>query len=60
MAPPTISSCDNGYGTSVADPKLFSTVPVPAPYLDHKKHSFQKQFWKNIAFFTVSFFQGKN
>jgi hypothetical protein len=22
------------------------TVPVPAPYLDHKKQIFQQKFWK--------------
>ncbi len=27
------------------------TVPVSAPYLDHKKQNFQKIFWKNLVFF---------
>jgi hypothetical protein len=26
------------------------TVPVPAPYLDHKNKIFQKSFGKNLAF----------
>ena len=27
-------------------------VPVPAPYLDHKKQIFQKKFWKFFCLFT--------
>jgi hypothetical protein len=32
------------------------TVPVPAPCLDHKKHSFQTNFGKNLACLHTKFF----
>jgi hypothetical protein len=36
------------------------TVPVPVPYLDHKKHNFPKNIWKKISpFYIPSFLQGK-
>jgi hypothetical protein len=34
-------------------------VPVPAQYLDHKKHSFQKNFGKILPSCIVSFFTRK-
>ncbi len=36
-----------------------ASVPVPASYLDHKKHSFQQNFYKILPFYLVSFFTGK-
>ncbi len=36
------------YGSSSGS--NFWQVPVPVPYLDHKKHSFQQKFWKTLAF----------
>ncbi len=32
------------------------TVPVPAPSVDHKMHSFEKKFGKNLAFLHSKFF----
>ncbi len=34
-------------------------VPVPAPYLDHKKQIFQKNIGKYLPFYTVSCFTRK-
>ncbi len=35
-------------------------VPVPAPYLDHKKQIFQKKIWKFfLTFYLVSCFTRK-
>ncbi len=31
-------------------------VPVPAPYLDHKKQIFQKKFWNFFAFLHSKLF----
>jgi hypothetical protein len=30
--------------------KSYGTVLVPAPYLDHKKQTFQEKFWNFFAF----------
>jgi hypothetical protein len=35
--------------------KVTVPVPVPAPYLDHKKQIFQKKFWKFfLTFYLLS------
>jgi hypothetical protein len=49
---PRVKTTGSGSATIVAEPELFFTVPVPAPYLDHKKHSFTKKLLgKNLANF---------
>jgi hypothetical protein len=30
------------------------TVPVPAPYQDHKKHNFQSKIWKKSCLFSFT------
>jgi hypothetical protein len=43
----TIFYCFGSYFGKVTVP-----VPVPAPYLDHKKQIFKKQLWKIFCLFT--------
>ncbi len=48
------------YGSGSYFRKVTVPVPVPAPYLDHKKQIFQKTFVENILpFYTVSCFTRK-
>jgi hypothetical protein len=39
--------------------KVMVPVPVPAPYLDHKKEIIQKKIWKFFCLYIVSCFSRK-
>jgi hypothetical protein len=49
-----LKSCGSSSGSYFW--KVTVPVPVPAPYLDHKKQIFQKKCWKNFAFLLSKLF----